>query len=391
MLLRYGVLSFLAIACSAQNLSVGFAGGGAVTNAFETTNAGVPGTFTSYSQEKDYVVGLMLEYALPGNLSVEGDALWRELHLTVAFVEPNRVLYAVSPSPVVTYELPLMVKYRFHWAIADPFLEAGPSFRPTTNLNANPSHYGLSAGMGLTARWRQFEIAPMLRYTRWVRDRPFTNSAESESDQLEFLLRVSGHPRSAWHPLSQRIALGLVGGTTVLHDVPTSSTAFTSLLVPTGSGGYTYLRQSGTAYVSGSGASLLGPALEATLPKHIFLEVDAEHHSIEVSRRSVLSNGDVFDSFSGAEGRTLEFPVLGKYKFTAGRVKPFVEAGPSFRLLTENSSLFGISGGAGLELRRKTLKIAPALRFTHWGPQGDHSPSTEIIVNQVEFLTSVLM
>ena len=41
-------------------------------------------------------------------------------------------------------------------------------------------------------------------------------------------------------------------------------------------------------YVSGSDASLLGPALEATLLKHIFLEVDAVHHSIGVSRRSVL-------------------------------------------------------------------------------------------------------
>lgn len=105
----------------------------------------------------------------------------------------------------------------------------------------------------------------------------------------------------------------------------------------------------------------------------------------------MLSNGQVLNSFSGAEGRTFEFPVLGKYKFRAGRVRPFVAAGPSFRLLTENSSLFGISAGAGLEVRLKALKIAPALRFTHWGPQGYHSPSTEIIVNQVEFLTAVLL
>ena len=63
-----------------------------MTNAFETINAGVPETITSYSQAKDYVVGLMLEYRLSGNLSVEGDALYRELHLTVAFVEPSRTL-----------------------------------------------------------------------------------------------------------------------------------------------------------------------------------------------------------------------------------------------------------------------------------------------------------
>jgi hypothetical protein len=397
MLLRYGVFSFLLITCSAQNLSVGFAGGGAPTNAFETTNAGVPGTFTSYSQAKDYVVGLMLEYRLAGNLSVEGDALYRELHLTVAFVEPSLVLYAVSPSPVVTYELPLMVKYRFRGSKADPFLEAGPVFRPTTNLNANPSHYGVGAGIGVTARWKQFEITPVLRYTHWVHDRPLQNLAESESDQLELLLGVSGHPRSAWHPLSPRIALGLVGGTTLLHDVPASSSAFLDVLVPAG-GGYTYQQQPGTTYVSGNQASLLGPALEATLLKHIFLEVEAVHHSIEVSWRSVLQNGEVFDSFSGTEARTMEFPVLGKYKFGSGRVKPFVEAGPSFRLQAENSSLVGIGAGAGLEVRWKNLKIAPGFRFTHWGPQGlvwgpqgYNSPSTRIILNQVEFLTCFLL
>jgi hypothetical protein len=384
MLLRWGILSFLIVTCRAQNLSVGFAGGGAATNAFETVNAGVPETFTSYSQAKDYVVGLMLEYRLGGNLSVEGDALYRELHLTVAFVQPTGILYAVSPSPVVTWELPLMVKYRFHWAKADPFLEAGPALRPTTNLNANPSHYGVAAGIGVAARWKQFEIAPMLRYTRWVHDRPLGNSAESGSDQLELLIGVSGHPTSAWHPLSQRIALGLIGGTTLFHDVPTRSSAFVDSQAPAGT-------ESGTTYVSGRDALLLGPALEAPLLKNFFLEVDGFHHSIEVSRRTVLNSGEVIDSFSGAEGLTWEFPVLGKYKFATGGVKPFVEGGPSFRLLAENSSVCGITGGAGLEVRWKSLRIAPSLRFTHWGPQGYHTPSTEVIVNQVEFLTSFLL
>jgi hypothetical protein len=53
--------------------------------------------------------------------------------------------------------------------------------------------------------------------------------------------------------------------------------------------------------------------------------------------------------------------------------------------------VFGISAGAGLEVRLKALKIAPALRFTHWGPQGYHSPSTDIIVNQVELLAGLLL
>jgi hypothetical protein len=382
MLFRYGALGFLLIACKAQNLSVGFAGGGALTNAFETINAGVPKTTTSYSQSKDYVVGLMLEYRLSRHLSVEGDALYRELHLTVAFVEPSRILNSVSPSPVVTWELPLMAKYRFHWAKVDPFVEAGPAFRPTTNLNANPSHYGIVAGIGVATRWKQFEIAPMVRFSRWVHDRRLGNLAESKTGQVELLIAVNGRPRSPWHPLGPRIALGLIGGSTVFHDVPASSSAVT-ITQPQ--------QESATSYASGSATSLIGPALEAALLKHFYIEVDALYHPIVVSRRTLLSNGQVFDSFSGAEGRTFEFPVLGKYKFGTGRAKPFFEAGPSFRLLTENSSLFGITAGAALEVRLRVLKIAPALRFTHWGPQGYHIPSAGIRVNQVEFLTGFLL
>jgi hypothetical protein len=380
---RYGALSFFLIAiCSAQNLSVGFAGGGGLTNAFDTVNTTVPGTPTSYSQSKDYAVGLLLEYRLAGNLSVEGDALYREQHLDIALFEPSRIPNSPSPSPVVTWELPLMAKYRFHWSNVEPFVEAGPAFRPTTNLNAAPSHYGVTAGFGVATRWKQFEIAPMVRYTHWAPDRPLENLAESKSDQVELLIGIASRPRSAWHPLSRRIALGLIGGTTLFHDVPTSSSRSLDSQVP---------NVSGETYVSGSDTTLLGPALEAALLKHFSLEVDSLYHPIECSRRSVLNNGEVFDSFSGAEGRTFEFPVLAKYTFGAGRLQPFVEAGPSFRLLTENSSLFGISAGAGLEVRVRAVKFSPTLRFTHWGPQGDHSPPTEIIVNQLEFLTSFLL
>jgi hypothetical protein len=387
-LARYAAVSFFLITTGrTQNLSVGFAGGGGLTNAFETVTATVPGTPTSYSQSKDYAVGLMLEYRLAGNLSVEGDALYREQHLDVALLEPSRIPNSASPSPVVTWELPLMAKYRFHWSKVEPFVEAGPAFRPTTNLNAAPSHYGITAGIGVAARWKQFKIAPMVRYSHWAPDRPLANLAESKSDQVELFIGVSSRPSSPWHPLSRRIALGLIGGTTLFHDVPANSSRSLDSQVPSVSGE----TDNATTYVLGSDTTLIGPALETALVKHFSLEADALYHPIECSRRSVLSNGEVIDSFSGAEGRTFEFPVLAKYKFGAGRLQPFVESGPSFRLLTENSSLFGISAGAGLEVRLKAVKLAPALRFTHWGPQGAHSPSTEIIVNQLEFLTSFLL
>jgi len=63
---------------------------------------------------------------------------------------------------------------------------------------------------------------------------------------------------------------------------------------------------------------------------------------------------------------------------TPAHAKPFGEGGPFFRLLAEHSSVFGVTAGAGV-------------RFTHWSPQGLHSPSADIIVNQVEFLTGFLL
>jgi hypothetical protein len=51
-------------------------------------------------------------------------------------------------------------------------------------------------------------------------------------------------------------------------------------------------------------------------------------------------------------------------------VKPFVEAGPSFR--AKGSSLSQLSGkgftfGAGIEAKILKLRIAPVIRYTHWG------------------------
>lgn len=356
MLLRFGVLGIFVVIGSAQNLSVGFAAGGALTHAFETKNAGVPNAAASFSQAKDYVVGLTLEYRFSATLSLEGDALYRELHLDTALVEPSG-RFSVSPAPVVTWELPLMAKYRFAVKRAAPFIEAGPAFRPTSNLNANPSHFGVSAGIGVAIPWKKFEITPMVRYSRWIRDRELGNLAASKSDQVELLVGVSSRPESAWHPLSRRISLGLVAGVTLLHDVPT------------------------TSFVSGRNVPLFGPALEAPIAKGFFLEVNGFYHPIENSTRGVLSR----------VGVTWEFPALVKYKFGAGRARPFVEAGPSFRLPNENSSLTGATAGVGLELRIKRLKIAPALRFTHWGPQGVHTPATRVIPNQVEFLTGFVL
>ena len=74
-----------------------------------------------------------------------------------------------APNTVVTWQFPVLVKYKFPLGRLSPFLEGGPSFRSAGNLNrSDPSHVGVSAGVGVEAQWRRLRIAPRVRYTRWA-------------------------------------------------------------------------------------------------------------------------------------------------------------------------------------------------------------------------------
>jgi hypothetical protein len=74
-------------------------------------------------------------------------------------------------------------------------------------------------------------------------------------------------------------------------------------------------------------------------------------------------------------------------------VKPYVEAGPIFRYVASNVQYLSNSGfalGAGVDIKLLLVRIAPELRYSHWG-----SDSASALVNvslppsntnQVEFL-----
>lgn len=117
-----------------QRLSLGVIGGVSLTQDFQNRRSG---NVVAYSTPRRWIAGGMVEVRLPLNLSVEFDALYHELELTSATVQPNGTLSSVSPSPVVTWEFPLLVKYRFSFRIMRPFVQAGPSFRSSGNLNGS--------------------------------------------------------------------------------------------------------------------------------------------------------------------------------------------------------------------------------------------------------------
>jgi hypothetical protein len=89
---------------------------------------------------------------------------------------------------------------------------------------------------------------------------------------------------------------------------------------------------------------------------------------------------------------TWQLPVLAKYTLSSRRAKPFAEGGPSVRtagnLNSSNPSHYGITAGAGVEVRLTRFRIVPTIRYTHWAADGPArtSPPTLTRQNQLELL-----
>jgi hypothetical protein len=358
--LPFAGLFFCALA-SAQTFSFGVVGGASLTPDFKSSFTYEappgPGVLTDYSASEHYIVGGMLEFQLPRDWSIEVDGLFHPLRFEFGTILPNGTLIGGSPSPVMTWEFPVLGKYRFRWGAWSPFLEAGPSFRTAGNLNgSNPSHYGLVAGAGIETRLGKFRIAPEVRYIRWAEDRnslgPFTRS-----DQVELLTSFSTGGVEGGRAFGPRISLGVVAGVTLSPDfrnVTLSQTfAFTD------------------SFSSSPGAFLLGPTVEVAIARGFFFEGDAIHQPMRSTNHGGF-NGDI--SSNTQSFNTWSFPLLGKYKFSTHGMQPFLEAGPAFRDAPEPRGLspYGLTAGAGIETHLWRLAIAPSVRYTHWGR---YSPS----------------
>jgi hypothetical protein len=113
-----------------------------------------------------------------------------------------------------------------------------------------------------------------------------------------------------------------------------------------------------------------------------------------------------------------EFPLLVKWAFLPGPIRPFVDAGASFRHITgvdqfrqtllviggqTNSSTSnpaelnkstdaGFVFGGGLEFKLGKLRITPELRYTRWGGEVFRDPVNALLQtnrNQGDFLLGI--
>ena len=93
------------------------------------------------------------------------------------------------------------------------------------------------------------------------------------------------------------------------------------------------------------------------------------------------------DQFINA--KTWEFPVLLKYALPVRRLRPFVQAGPSFRVWDSTQAVepshYGFTAGLGSEMNWGRLRFAPVIRYTRWASEGVF-PLRSTNPDQVELL-----
>ncbi len=137
------------------------------------------------------------------------------------------------------------------------------------------------------------------------------------------------------------------------------------------------LDASSPQYHTSTNRYALGPAIEFHLPWGLSLELDAIYkrfsYESQLETRSSSGNSPRWNSVT--ETGRWEFPVLLKYRFTETCARPFLGAGLALNRVTgtdepvelRHRQALGFVLGGGVEFRWRVLRIAPEVRFTHWG------------------------
>ncbi len=182
----------------------------------------------------------------------------------------------------------------------------------------------------------------------------------------------------------QRVSFGFVGGTHLTRDFPISRTMFADPDIPEGLTAFDWF--------SDTRSFLAGLSVDIDLGKGLSLEGNALHRKLHLQMRYVFPDGSS-QYYGQATPSTWEWPVMAKYRLPLrGAVRPFVEAGPSFRTrhnpVPSEPSQFGGTVGTGVEFRFGRFRVSPALRYTRWQYDGDY-PRAATKRDQIEFVTGI--
>jgi hypothetical protein len=186
------------------------------------------------------------------------------------------------------------------------------------------------------------------------------------------------------------ISIGVKGGVPLTDPFADRTYNFVVALIKNPFGPPRVISQS-TRVFSGSRSFVLGPTLELQLPFGLAVEADALYRPINVSLQSTTFLPLLTDSTPVLPARAdrWEFPLLAKYRLPVPFLKPYIEAGPTFRTSQpQQISTKGISAGVGFEAQVGHFRIAPEVRYTHWGSDGTNNQPYYAVSypNQIEFL-----
>jgi opacity protein-like surface antigen len=114
----------------------------------------------------------------------------------------------------------------------------------------------------------------------------------------------------------------------------------------------------GSETIPNSNTLIVGPYIELRLPLGFSIEGDALYYP------GIYSN-------AAGGGSIWQFPILAKLGLQLGPIRPYLEGGPSYSHLSDvktlpdllHSSNYGLTLGAGIELKISAFRIAPEIRY----------------------------
>jgi len=154
--------------------------------------------FLEHPESNSLMAGASIEVGLVKRWSIEVDGMYRPLHATdvplPGYTEGRTLRFAT-----LTWEFPVLAKYRISTQKTRPFVELGPSFRAIGNVEITPpSHYGITGGTGVEFSIARLKVSPTFRFTRWTPDGPSgdPNAARAFRNQAQLLLGISFYTSS---------------------------------------------------------------------------------------------------------------------------------------------------------------------------------------------------
>jgi hypothetical protein len=135
-------------------------------------------------------------------------------------------------------------------------------------------------------------------------------------------------------------------------------------------------------YIADTHRYTAGPYVELRLPAGFGIELDALYQTYEYRQVVPAPTLD-------RKSHDWQFPLLVKYRFLPGPIKPYLEAGASFSHLSvrdvrelNDRNTWGLVVGGGLDIKAGPVHFTPEIRYTGWTSRHFESPGTLLQSNR---------